>query len=129
MKSRRHAPTCRRPRRDRTREKPLVPRVFSRSRPISSKKTNRLACRAGVFLASERSDFLREMFGRHLGFFTQRKVGERNKFLPWGDTLGVVGRRDPTPTPPTLTVNQTWRLSGRSRLCPNKTPAMQATNR
>ena len=43
-----------------------------------------LACRAGVFLASERSDFLREMFGRHLGFFRQRKVGERNKFLPWG---------------------------------------------
>ena len=73
-----------------------------------------LACRAGVFLASERSDFLREMFGRHLGFLRQRKVGERNKFLPWG-------------TPPPLTVNQTWRLSGRSRLCPNKTPALQAT--
>ena len=41
-----------------------------------------IACRAGVFMASERSDFLREMFGRHLGFFRQRKVGERNKFLP-----------------------------------------------
>ena len=30
-----------------------------------------IACRAGVFLASERSDFLREMFGRHLGFLRQ----------------------------------------------------------
>ena len=30
------------------------------------------------------------MFGRHLGFFRQRKVGERNKFLP----RGVVGRRE-----------------------------------
>ena len=32
-------------------------------------------------MASERSDFLREMFGRHLGFFRQRKVGERNKLV------------------------------------------------
>ena len=73
-----------------------------------------LTYRAGVFLASERSDFLREMFGRHLGFFRQRKVGERNKFLTWGWLVG------PSPS----TVNQTWRLSGRSRLCPNKTPAL-----
>ena len=47
-----------------------------------------VACRAGVCLASERSDFLRKMFGRHLGFFRQRKVGERNKFLPWGWLVG-----------------------------------------
>ena len=54
-----------------------------------------------VFMVSERSDFLREMFGRHLGFFRQSKVGERNKFLP----SGVVG----------------WYLVR------SKTPALQAT--
>ena len=28
------------------------------------------------------------MFGRHLGFFRQSKVGERNKFLPRGWLVG-----------------------------------------
>ena len=49
-----------------------------------------VACRAGVFLASKRIDFLREMLGRHVGFFRQGKVGERNKFLP----RGVAGRQE-----------------------------------
>ena len=59
-----------------------------RNQRIFMVSNNNLACRAGVFLASERSDFLREMFGRHLGFLRQRKVGERNKFLPWGWLVG-----------------------------------------
>ena len=44
-------------------------------------------------MASERSDFLHEMFGRHLGFFRQRKVGERNKFLPNYQDGWLVGER------------------------------------
>ena len=39
-------------------------------------------------MASKHSDFLCEMFGRHLGFFRQRKVRERNKFLPRGWLVG-----------------------------------------
>ena len=52
-----------------------------------------VACRAGVFLASERSDFLREMFGRHLGVFRQSKVGERTHGGSVGDRACVQIRR------------------------------------
>ena len=48
-----------------------------------------IACRAGVFLVSERLDFLCEMFDRYPRFFRQRKVGERNKLLPWGWLIGM----------------------------------------
>ena len=79
-------------------------------RILKTVTTKIIACRAGVFLASERSDFLREkLFGRHLGFLRQRKVGERNKFLPWGWLVGKERRGEG---------------EGRSLLaCPNPHPA------
>ena len=81
---------------------------------------------------SERSDFLREMFGRHLGFFRQRKVGERKKILPRGWLVGKrkeggggVACPNPHPAPSNRKSNMAaqWTIA---LALPNKTPALQA---
>ena len=43
--------------------------------------TTNLACRAGVYLAIERSVCLRAMCGRHLRFLKERKVGGEKEMV------------------------------------------------
>ena len=60
-----------------------------------------------IFWRANAQTFFPKCLAAVLDFLGRGRLGrETNFYLSWGET--------------------TWRLSGRSRLCPNKTPALQA---